>query len=744
MFGVSVWILPGYIPRVFLRKTEKQTGTLPEERILGYAVLGLLCLLSLRYCGDPIWGAACGTALAWGGAAVAWRSGLMSWPRADWSWAWLLKIAFLLTITATYLPLICGLRTEYRLPDIYDLPKHLAAVTSIAHAVRWPAPNPFAPGLPFAYNLLFYMPAGVMSKLAGWASATGMFYSISLLWVVWNMLGLVERVTASLGGKAGHRLVAILFGTVVSGYTGLLRPMDIPMSFNIKIWGLSKEYFDDPTTTFAYVPQHLFAVACFMAILCFVSSHALSPLKASMAASILLAGGMLSSAVLAPILIAAAVPLLLLVAWPEKTPFRDCLPRAAAGGAILLAIAGPFILEYASWAGPGGRPQIKLVDANFLYSGLSFGPVCILALAGFVGFSFQWRGGRAREVYGLICGFLALFWLLVLSPELQLKSAEAIRFVFIPAAAFGFVWIWHFTRSLWVVRFAIVIPVFVVPAVATLLEAESFASSAYLPRSPEERGLLAAVDRLPSDAIIGLQQPSQVLAASLGGRLTVMDFRAAREDAYVPASERQKYAETVELLQGSDAADIYVPGFADALIVPGSSSSAPLWAAICGANSRMAGGAYWLVDLGGCGKRGVRSVRSGPAITLEAMKWDKWGVSTNGSEDNPVTRTVSSPTEADFGLISPVHLLPGVYRIKANIAGSITGPSEGAAHISLHGKEKLINIQPGNYEKGKDFTGYSSLTGGFQGYISFGLGGWSHGAGWIRLNALTIERISGE
>jgi hypothetical protein len=62
----------------------------------------------------------------------------------------------------------------------------------------------------------------------------------------------------------------------------------------------------------------------------------------------------------------------------------------------------------------------------------------------------------------------------------------------------------------------------------------------------------------------------------------------------------------------------------------------------------------------------------------------------------------------------------------------------------MHGKDKLINIQPGNYEDGKDFTGYYTLDTDFQGAISFGLGGWSRGAGWVRLNALTIERISPE
>jgi hypothetical protein len=547
-----------------------------------------------------------------------------------------------------------------------------------------------------------------------------------------------------LGGGASHRLIAILFGTVVSGYTGLLRPTDIPMGFNVKFWHLSEQYFDDPTTLFAYVPQHLFSVACLMAVVCFATSRVLSRLPASIVAAILLASGMLSSAILALVFLAAAIPLLLLVAWPEKPPLRSVIPSAAAGGAVLLAIAGPFIFEYMSWAGTGGRPQIKLVDANFLYTALTFGPVSLLALVGFIRLGVK-RAGRAWELYAVICGFVAFFWLVVSFPDLQLKTSGAMRFLLIPAASIGFVWVWQLIRGLWVVRFAITIPIFVLPTTATLLETAYFASSAYIARSPEERALLEAVDQLPSDAIIGVQQPEQSLAASLGGRLTVMDFRGSREDAYLPAVQRSKYAEMVDLLRAPDSAGtLNVPAFADALIVSGSSSSGPLWAYVCGPNAKMVGPTYWLLDLRGCGQRGIRRLGIASAIKLEAMNWQRWGAMTSGSQDDPATRTVSSPTEGDFGLISPVRLLPGVYRIRANIAGAITGLPQGAAHISLHGREKLINIQPGNYEQGKDFTGYSSMPGGFQGYIAFGLGGWSRGAGWIRLNALTIERISAE
>jgi hypothetical protein len=344
----------------------------------------------------------------------------------------------------------------------------------------------------------------------------------------------------------------------------------------------------------------------------------------------------------------------------------------------------------------------------------------------------------------VICGFLALFWLVVSFPDLQLKTAETIRLMFVPAAVYGFVWVWHLTRGLWIVRFAIAIPVFVLPATATLLEAASFVSSAYLPRAPGEGALLEAVDRLPSNAIIGLQQPNQLLAASLGGRLTVMDFRGYRDDAYLPAIQRSKYAELVDSLQWSDSGTVNVPNSTDALIVPASSSSAPLWMSVCGASATAVGPTYLLLDLRGCGPRGIRRLQSSPAITLETMSWARWGALTSGSRDDPVTRTVSSPTQGDFGLIAPLHLRPGVYRIRANIAGVITGPPQGAAHISLHGKEKLINIQAGDYEQGKDFTGYSSQVRGFDGYIAFGLGGWSRGAGWIRLNALTIERVSAE
>lgn len=740
LFCASVWILPGYLPRVILRRTDPDKGTSPEERTFGFALLALLCLLSLRYVGNPIWGAMSGTVAVLGAAVVAWRRGIITWPRADWSWVFLIKLVCLLGIAAIYVPLICGWRTEYRLPAIFDLPKQLAAVASITHATRWPAPNPFAPGLTFAYNLLFYMPAGVQSRLAGWPAATGIFFSISLLWVMWNMLGLLERFTRYLGGGAIRLLVTILFGTVVSGYTGLVRPTDVPLGVNVLLWNVSHTWVDDPAVLFAYIPQHLFSIACLLAVLCFAASSTLSPIRLSIITAVLLASGILSSAILTLIFLIVAGPILILVSWPEKTPLRDALPSVLAGGVLLLAIVGPFMLEYMSWAGID-RPKIELVDANLFYTGLTFGPVLVLAMLGFIRLCVE-RKGRAGQLYAVICGSLVLLWVGVKFPELQLKASEGMRFLFIPAASWGFVWLWQWTRGLWMIRFATVVLVFIVPATGTLLETEYFVSSAYFPRSSGERTLLEAVDRLPSNLIIALQPPDQLLAGSLGGKLTLMDFRPARADAYLPASQRPRYAELMNSLRWSDSEKtVQLSDLADVFIVSRSSSSTGPWANPCGPDTRLIGQEYWLLDLRGCGKSGPHP---SPAITLDAMKWERWGAAPSGSHQDLVTRTVSSPTEGDFGLLAPARLSAGVYRIRANISGMITGPSAGAAHISMHGKDKLINIQPGNYEDGKDFTGYYTLDTDFQGAISFGLGGWSRGAGWVRLNALTIERISPE
>jgi len=54
-------------------------------------------------------------------------------------------------------------------PRIFDLHEHIAAInaTKSRKRVSWPCePNPFSPSVFFALQLLFYMPAGVMSRLA--------------------------------------------------------------------------------------------------------------------------------------------------------------------------------------------------------------------------------------------------------------------------------------------------------------------------------------------------------------------------------------------------------------------------------------------------------------------------------------------------------------------------------------------------------------------------------------------------
>ena len=142
--------------------------------IIGYSVFGLFLLNSLKYLGNPTIGAFLFFGMV--GVMIAHRIYRVSPPEIDSRtdlhrgidkpryslldglittviFSWVVVIAL------TYLPLgALATDPQYRLPDIYDLPKHLFTMHSLFNANDWPPPNPFFTGEFFSYNFLFYYP----------------------------------------------------------------------------------------------------------------------------------------------------------------------------------------------------------------------------------------------------------------------------------------------------------------------------------------------------------------------------------------------------------------------------------------------------------------------------------------------------------------------------------------------------------------------------------------------------------
>ncbi len=144
-------------------------------------------------------------------------------------------------------------------------------------------------------------------------------------------------------------------------------------------------------------------------------------------------------------------------------------------------------------------------------------------------------------------------------------------------------------------------------------------------------------------------------------------------------------------------------------------------------------------------QRSVR-IRTSAVFENHSFVWKPWhGLPENHESEvqkklNPPR--ITSHRWVDSGFISPVRLDPGIYRLTATISGRVEGPDPSPGHVSLHGIRELLKIPAGVY---KDATRFSTIfrvpAGGFEGHLSFGLGGWGVGRGSLQLNSLQIERL---
>jgi len=132
----------------------------------------------------------------------------------------------------------------------------------------------------------------------------------------------------------------------------------------------------------------------------------------------------------------------------------------------------------------------------------------------------------------------------------------------------------------------------------------------------------------------------------------------------------------------------------------------------------------------------------GPTFDIvDSAHWNAFGTATF----NTATRTVSSPLLVDAALYSQeVTLMPGLYRVQAVMDWDARGETidglEEAAHLSFFGQRKLVNIR-NSVALNQRMTIFA-ITDGGPTKFTFGLGGWSHGSGYVRLKSLQVNRVS--
>jgi len=150
-------------------------------------------------------------------------------------------------------------------------------------------------------------------------------------------------------------------------------------------------------------------------------------------------------------------------------------------------------------------------------------------------------------------------------------------------------------------------------------------------------------------------------------------------------------------------------------------------------------------NVSGCGESQASSESSGcvqrhtlgAPIPLTELKWRSWGPGRNDAS----RAEVSSDELVDSALVTDISLPPASYVLTACMTWDVQGPSTGAADVCVLGKRKLINLQTSREDRACRSAGLDVGAGGSVVQIAFGLGGWSVGKGYIRLDSLSIRPL---
>jgi hypothetical protein len=654
-----------------------------------------------------------------------------------------------------YLPMFTAPALQYGLPEIFDLPKHIGSIVSAALAEGWPAPNPYFPSAPFAYNLLFYLPLATIRRLVTGPGTVFALYAAATVWLAWLIPTLVNEVLVRLGRNVVERTSGVALITFVGGGLGLFHAWDLPIGYMASDAKLSVRYLDDPFTNLVLTPQHLFAVSCLLAAFLVVSHGAPSRSQIVVIAVVLLPAAMLTSFLLAPVsgLIALILtaPYLKAFCGSSGSALRERVSTCATP--LIAAIAGaaltvPHLLQAWRWAGVEKATSIGLPDANWDVLALQAGPSLVFLIIGLFRLKGSWRDPR-YTMFVLMWLSALVLWLLVQSPDASLKQDLAMRTFTAPLAALGFGWAWEMCGRRSAARSALVLFGCLLPASQVLLEIGYFAASARLPLAPPDRELLQSVHNTDARTVIFLPSPDQNLAA-LTERLVLMDFSGLNNDAYLPPEHREEVRRFFAAVAAPDTEPVVAAVRQSQMALVGAQAVDLSMAikALCRDTLVVRTAAdRQLLDFRGCTPDRGLSIERKLVASLQSLSWRTWGSLPPGAfagqmESGHSKRLlVESPLLGDFGLIAPLQLNRGLYKVRALVSGRVDGPATGAAHLSLHGAKKIISIESGDYATGRELNAGLELKEDFTGGFIFGLGGWSNGRGRLELSELTIEKV---
>lgn len=556
--------------------------------IIGYSIFGLCLVTSLKILGNPSIGAICFTAVACAmlflnkykvqrnvdkkmhiAEVDSIKKGFRWYNSSKYKINDLLILGLLFSwggiIALTYLPLtLLTSEPQYRLPDIFDLPKHLFAMNSLMQANSWPPPSPFFRGEIFAYNYLFYYPPAFIARVTGDSLANFQLLSLVIIAVAiatpMVILDIVRCITSSKVVQLG----SVSLATWVGGLTPLWvsgRPKIGFRLFSEKLIS-SFVWVDELYVSVIFVPQHLFAVLCALLgafILLYddkIHECNLSYLGIgrNVFGGIIFIAGALSSLILLPHLALAYMTiagfLVLLKIYKKNKGTRNKIKYLTGLSlAFPLILIIPFLLEISVWSkGIGPILAFPKITSQWLFVASAIGITLPLAIIGQM-YLLKLRNNlfidtnAGRLVFGL--SFLNVLgiggMLFAAYPDAGIKSGLWLRVCLIPIAAVGMLYLekiykGNFHKKILKTVFLVLVA-FVIwlnfPATSYLM------LSGWNPLDSNYKNITSFIRKLPKQAQIALFSSDQSFVA-LTGRQIDFDFTPFRDDSYMPHEGRDR------------------------------------------------------------------------------------------------------------------------------------------------------------------------------------------------------------
>lgn len=705
----------------------------PERSVAAFTAVALLNDLSSRLVHSLIPGFALGLLFLAAGILYLTRTGKLSRPRLQDGDTF--RGLTVLTVAVVFTAPLLAQSNSFRLPDIFDFPKHIVAIVAAATG-SWPAPNPFFPTEAFAYNLLYYNPWAAIFALIPAPGIAPTLAALATLWSVWLVIGLVRRVTEVCGFPGPERRFSVLAATFLGGFYPLLSATDVPLGFSDAMNRGASVWAEDPFANFVYIPQHLFALTTILAAFVWVVSQDLDRLWQWGAPVGLLVGSVLSSFIVAPFALGASGLLLVGTAVHRHFTGRGHLLPGFIAFITVLLMTAPILLQVNGWRGDSDGIRLGFLPgtSGWLHAVFAMGIVPWLA---------AWGGMRMLRsinlasflLLGLLTGAF-LFLQLLHFPDSEIKAFTLIRFLVCPLAGVGMVAIWNgmsgsvrrpVLQSLALgalagsVGFGLLLPIY-------------FIGTGFRPREEAEQFVLKHLQELSPTASVWIHEPNQELAA-LTGRPLYMPFADFRADAYLPGPARPAAAAAFldhsvhsieDLLQG-------FPFPIDQVVRVEPFVPNQWWSFHFNRDFNAGRYSVWSI---------APDYQLGEQFDLLTTTWRPWRVPEIGVHFDSVHHEISTPEPVDEAFVVTKPLPAGRYVLELAVEGTVSPDGPVGAHVSLHGLRKIISLPPGDYTPGSRIFGLLDLPESPEPIqFAFGFGGWGKGAGQLRFVTATLHKL---